>query len=79
MFSVTKTKVLVDVVMTVFGTCTLDVVTELTGPNVDTVTRTIPLIVIVRTVGPVPGSVTNATFKYSLALAHHILGRFHTI
>ncbi|MDD3750033.1 MAG: hypothetical protein PHS43_06010, partial [Firmicutes bacterium] len=44
----------------------LDIVTDLTGPNVETVTReTIPLVVIVNgTVGPQPVSVvTNATFR----------------
>ncbi len=64
---VTKTKVLVDVVDDgIPEPVPLDVVTELTGPNVDTVTKeTIPLIVIVNgTVGPIPVSVvTNATFK----------------
>lgn len=63
----TKTKVLVDVVDDgIPGPVPLDVVTDLTGPNVDTVTKeTLPLVVIVNgTVGPVPVSVvTNATFK----------------
>jgi hypothetical protein len=63
----TKTRVLVDVVDDgIPEPVPLDVVTDLTGPNVDTVTKeTLLLIVIVNgTVGPVPVSVvTNATFK----------------
>jgi len=64
---VTKTKVLVDVVDDgIPEPVPLDVVTDLSGPNVDTVTKeTLPLVVIVNgTVGPMPVSVvTNATFK----------------
>ena len=63
----TKTRVLVDVVDDgIPEPVPLDVVTDLTGPNVDTVTKeTLLLVVIVNgTVGPVPVSVvTNATFK----------------
>lgn len=64
---VTKTKVLVDVVDDSNpNPVPLDVVTDLTGPRVATVTReTIPLLVIVDgTIGPVPLSVVvNATFN----------------
>ncbi|MEW6228823.1 MAG: DUF3794 domain-containing protein [Bacillota bacterium] len=64
---VTKTKVLVDVVDDSNpNPVPLDVVTDLTGPRVATVTReTIPLMVIVDgTIGPVPLSVVvNATFN----------------
>ncbi len=63
---VTKTRVLVDVVDDSNpNPVPLDVVTDLSGPRVATVTKeTIPLVVIVDgTVGPVPLSVVvNATF-----------------
>ncbi|NLS44883.1 MAG: DUF3794 domain-containing protein [Firmicutes bacterium] len=63
----TKTKVLADVVDDdTPDLVELDVVTDLTGPNVDTVTKeTVPLVVVVNgTVGPIPVSVvTDATFK----------------
>ncbi len=64
---VTRIKALVDVVDDgIPGPVPLDVVTDLTGPRVATVTRqTIPLVLIVDgTTGPVPVSVvTGATFN----------------
>lgn len=63
----TRIRALVDVVDDgILEPVPLDIVTDLTGPNVETVTReTIPLVVIVNgTVGPQPVSVvTNATFR----------------